>query len=79
MSGGVGLVFHLVQKFPDVSDGGLHLPDAPDGLRQFETPLTFAAREEVSLAEAKEWLPEGTEEVCHDVACELGSCVGAPF
>ena len=34
---------HLVQKIPNMSDGGLHLPYTPDGLYRSETTLTFAA------------------------------------
>ena len=43
---------HIVQKAPDLSDGGPHLPYTQDGLHHFETPLSFAACKAVTLEDA---------------------------
>ena len=53
----------LVHKFPDLPDGGLHLPDTPDGLCRFETPLTFAAYKAVTLEDARDGSLTGPKKV----------------
>ena len=40
---------HFVHERPDVSDGGLHLLNTPDGLYRCETPPTFATCKAVTL------------------------------
>ena len=42
----------VAYKYPNLSSGGPHLPYTPDGLYSFETPLTFAACEAVTLGDA---------------------------
>ena len=47
-------LFHLVQKFPEMSDGGLHLPCTRDGLYRFGAPLTFAACKAVAPGDPRD-------------------------
>ena len=47
-------LLQLVRKYPDLSDGGLHVPYSPDVLFRFETPHTFAACKAVTLRDARD-------------------------
>ena len=55
--------FRLVQKFPDLSDGGLHLSYMPGGLYRFETPLAFPPCKAFSLGDAREGSLTGPEKI----------------
>ena len=46
--------FHIVQRAPDLSDGGFHLPCTQEGLYHFGPPLSSAACEAVFLGDAED-------------------------
>ena len=48
------LEWTLVDKRPDLSNGGLHLPNTVDGLFRFVSPKEFSACTAVTLGDARE-------------------------
>ena len=62
----------LSKEHPGLPDGVLRQPYLEDGRYRFEFPLAFSACKAVALRAAA----DGCRENHHEVARELGSCVG---
>ena len=75
---GFSIVFRMghLEQTPNLSNGGLHLPYAEDGLYQREPPRTMSACEAVAFGDAMDGFLSGPKEIGTKMRVKIGPCVG---